>query len=220
MMTPTQYKIKRLLDLVFGSIFFILSLLVIIPVGIAIKIADGGPMISKHIRVGQKSQLFVMYKLRTRKVEALTPENWGKVPVEWVTSVPDSFQYDKDTQTLGNVTRLGKVLRKTRIDELPQLWNVAIGNMSIVGPRPEVREIADHYDEEQMKRLSIKPGITGLAQIQGICNMPYGDKVRLDNEYVSQYSIWLDMKILLLTFELPWKTLSQPSHPNEKSIIR
>ena len=208
-----------MLDLVFGSIFFIISLLVIIPVGMAIKIADGGPMISKHIRVGQNSQLFVMYKLRTRRIEALTPENLGKVPVDWITSVPNYFQYDQDTQTLGNITRLGKILRKTRIDELPQLWNVVIGNMSIVGPRPEVREIADHYDEEQMKRLSIKPGITGLAQIQGICNMPYGDKVRLDNEYINQYSIWLDLKILLLTFELSWKTLSQPVYADEKSII-
>lgn len=219
-MTPKQYKFKRLLDFVFGIVFFIISLLIMIPVGIAIKVADGGPIISKHIRVGQKSQLFVMYKLRTRKIEALTPENLGKAPVDWVTSVPDTFQYDKDTQTLSNVTRLGRILRKTRIDELPQLWNVVIGNMSVVGPRPELREVADHYDEEQMKRLTVKPGITGLAQVQGICDMPYGNKVRLDNEYVSHYSILLDMKLLLMTIILPWKKLSQPIHPDERTIIQ
>lgn len=210
-MTDSQYKVKRFVDLFFGTILFLFSLFILIPLAIIIKVIDGGPAFSKHIRVGQNSQLFVMYKLRTRKREALTPENLGKVSVEWLNSVPDTFQYDKDSQTVSSVTTFGNVLRKTRIDELPQLWNVVIGNMSIVGPRPEVREIADHYDEEQMRRLSIKPGITGLAQIQGICDMAYGDKVQLDNEYINKYHFFLDIKILLLTFLLPWKKLSRPT---------
>ena len=210
-MTNSQYKVKRFVDLFFGSILFTLSLPLIILLAMIIKIIDGGPAFSKHIRVGQNSRLFVMYKLRTRKREALTPENLGKVSIEWLNSVPDTFQYDKDSQTVSKVTIFGKVLRKTRLDELPQLWNVIIGNMSIVGPRPEVREIADHYDEEQMRRLSIKPGITGLAQIKGMGDMPYGDKVLLDNQYIDHYHFLLDIKILFVTFLLPWKKLSQPT---------
>lgn len=219
-MTHSQYRIKRLIDFIFGTIFFLLSLLILIPMGIIIKLADGGPIISKHIRVGKDSQLFVMYKLRTRKKEALTPENLGEVSIKWLNSVPDVFKYDKDTQTNGQVTRFGRFLRRTRIDELPQLWNVIIGNMSIVGPRPEVRGIADYYDEEQLKRLSVRPGITGLAQIKEISNMSYGEKVELDRQYIEQYSFFLDIRILFLTILLPWKKLSQPQQSKEGKLIQ
>lgn len=210
-MTNSQRKAKRLFDLVFGVIFLLLSLFLVIPIGLAIKLEDGGSVFSKHLRTGKNSRLFVMYKLRTRRRETTPVLSLEAVAVQGVGRIPEHFCFDKDMQTITSVTRVGRILRRTRLDELPQLWNVLIGNMSLVGPRPELREIADHYDEEQLKRLTVKPGITGLAQVEGSCEMAYGDKISYDRKYVEQYSLLLDLKILLQTFLLPWKKLPQPT---------
>jgi len=122
---------------------------------------------------------------------------------DWDESVPDEFVFK--TENDSQVTKLGKIYRKYSIDELPQLFNVLIGDMSIVGPRPEILEITKHYDRYQAQRLSVKPGITGYAQINGRSEINHGKKIKLDLNYVENCSILLDIKILLNTVLLVLK---------------
>lgn len=178
-----MYKnFKRFFDIFFSFILLILLSPVFLIVFILIKIFDPGPIFFKQKRVGQNEKIFLIYKLRTMVINA---DKIGPV----LTS-------DNDPR----ITKLGKFLRHSSIDELPQFINVIKGEMSIIGPRPEVPSIVETYNDTQRQVFKLKPGITGWAQIHGRDALSIEQKSVYDIEYVNKVSFLLDLKIVLLTF--------------------
>ncbi|MFQ5560407.1 MAG: sugar transferase [Nitrospinota bacterium] len=185
--------IKRLFDITFTLLImpFLLPLIGII--AIAIKLDSPGPVFFNQNRVGLKKRVFPMFKFRSmhvdseKKINALAHLNEADGPIFKIANDP-------------RVTKLGKILRKTSLDEFPQFFNVLRGHMSLVGPRPmSVRDV-DLFDESiQRKRFSVKPGLTCLWQISGRSNLPFSDWLRLDLEYIENWSLSLDLKIFLKT---------------------
>ncbi|NBC17430.1 MAG: sugar transferase [Bacteroidetes bacterium] len=173
---PTPLRGKRLLDLVGASASLLLAAPVLALAGAAIWIEDGGPVLFRQVRAGRHGRPFTLYKLRTLRRGDHDPEN------------PED-----------HATRVGRVLRRWSLDELPQLWNVLRGAMSLVGPRPALPEQAARYDAAQRRRLAIRPGLTGWAQIHGRNALSWPARIRLDVWYVEHRSLWLDLRILLRT---------------------
>ena len=194
--TPDQLwhlLVKRLFDFVFSGICLVVFLPFFIIFAIIIKSTSKGPVIFRQERSGLNGRKFIMYKFRTmvvgaeEKLEALRANNEMTGPV---------FKMKNDPRA----TPVGNLFRKLSIDELPQLWNVFIGDMSLVGPRPPLPSEVAKYDNWQRRRLSMKPGLTCLWQIRGrnkITN--FEDWMRLDLEYIDNWSLWLDFKILVKT---------------------
>jgi lipopolysaccharide/colanic/teichoic acid biosynthesis glycosyltransferase len=149
---------------------------------LGIKLEDGGSVLYKQVRVGMNGQDFELLKLRTMLVGAETQGG--------------GFAVNRGDP---RITRVGRVLRKLSLDELPQLWNVVRGDMSLIGPRPTLRYQVERYDERQRRRLEVKPGITGWAQIHGRATLPWAERIELDVWYVEHRSPWLDLKILART---------------------
>jgi lipopolysaccharide/colanic/teichoic acid biosynthesis glycosyltransferase len=149
---------------------------------LAVKLEDGGPVLYRQTRVGEGGVDFDVLKLRTMVVGA---ETMGA-----------GFAVNEGD---ARITRVGRVLRRLSLDELPQLWNVVRGDMSMVGPRPTLRYQVERYDARQRRRLEVKPGITGWAQIRGRATLPWTERIELDVWYVDHRSPWLDLKILLRT---------------------
>ena len=153
-----------------------------------IKLTSPGPLIYRQERVGLHNQTFWMYKLRSMEIQPEAEE--------------------KKAWTVKNdprVTGIGRFMRRTSIDELPQLFNILKGEMSVGGPRPERQIIADQYTEEIPEfvlRLKVKAGLTGYAQVYGKYNTTPYDKLKLDLTYIENYSVWMDIKILFLTFKI------------------
>jgi len=148
----------------------------------AIKLGDGGPVLYRQTRVGKDGADFELLKLRTMVVGAET--------------LGAGYAVDRGD---ARITLAGRMLRRLSIDELPQLWNVIRGDMSVIGPRPTLRYQVDRYDERQLHRLDVKPGITGWAQIHGRAQLPWADRIELDLWYVEHRSAAVDLKILLRT---------------------
>jgi lipopolysaccharide/colanic/teichoic acid biosynthesis glycosyltransferase len=149
---------------------------------LAVKLEDGGPVLYRQARVGKDGVDFELLKLRTMVVGA---ENLGA-----------GYAVNRgDTR----ITRVGRVLRRLSLDELPQLWNVVRGDMSIIGPRPTLRYQVERYDERQRRRLEVKPGITGWAQIHGRASLPWPERIELDVWYVEHRDWKTDLLILLRT---------------------
>ena len=161
--------------LVVASPFLALSAL-------AVKLEDGGPVLYRQTRVGKDGVDFELLKLRTMIVGA------ERVGAGYAVNEGDP-----------RITRVGRVLRKLSLDELPQLWNVVRGDMSVIGPRPTLRYQVERYDERQRRRLAVKPGITGWAQIHGRASLPWADRIELDVWYVDHRSAKTDLLILLRT---------------------
>ncbi len=149
---------------------------------LAIKLDDGGPVLYRQMRVGKDGVDFELLKLRTMIAGA---ETQGA-----------GFAVDKGD---ARITRAGRVLRRLSLDELPQLWNVIRGEMSVIGPRPTLRYQVERYDDRQRRRLDVKPGITGWAQVHGRAALPWADRIELDVWYAEHRSPWLDLKILAKT---------------------
>jgi len=191
--------VKRILDLILGIIGLILTSPLWLYVIIRIKAEDRGPVFFVQERVGKNGKLFRMYKFRSMIVGA---EKKGL----------GVFIRTDDER----ITRIGKFIRKTSIDELPQLINVLKGEMSIVGPRPTLEYQVKRYNEEQKRRLSVKPGITGWAQINGRNNMTWPEKIELDLWYVDHWSIGLDLKIIGRTI---WFVLKKEGIYSDEGII-
>jgi len=191
--------VKRILDLILGIIGLILTSPLWLYVIIRIKAEDRGPVFFVQERVGKNGKLFRMYKFRSMIVGA---EKKGL----------GVFIRTDDER----ITRIGKFIRKTSIDELPQLINVLKGEMSIVGPRPTLEYQVKRYNEEQKRRLSVKPGITGWAQINGRNNMTWPEKIELDLWYVDHWSIGLDLKIIGRTI---WSVLKGEGIYSDEGII-
>ena len=149
---------------------------------VAIKLEDRGPILYRQTRVGKDGEDFDVLKFRTMVVGA---ETMGA-----------GFAVDQGDR---RITRVGRVLRRTSIDELPQLWNVLRGDMSVIGPRPTLRYQVEQYDEHQRRRLEVRPGLTGWAQVHGRAALPWEERIELDVEYVERRSPKLDLEILLRT---------------------
>ncbi len=149
---------------------------------VAIKVTDGGPVLYRQRRVGKDGVDFELLKLRTMVVGA---ERQGA-----------GFAVDRNDS---RITRVGRVLRRLSIDELPQLWNVLRGDMSLIGPRPTLRYQVERYSPRQRRRLEVKPGLTGWAQIHGRAELPWDDRIELDVWYVEHRSPRVDLQILART---------------------
>lgn len=187
-LTLAERFVKRILDLSLCFIALIPSIPVMLIVALAIKIEDGGPVFYKQRRVTKGGKVFEILKFRSMVVDA---EKEGK-------SIP-ATDYDP------RITKVGRVIRATRVDELPQIFNILKGEMSIVGPRPERVEHMKKYGEEIPEfayRTKVKGGLTGYAQIYGKYNTSAYDKIRLDLTYIENYSIFLDIKLILMTLRI------------------
>ena len=183
-----QRIMKRAMDIVLCSIAMIVAAPIMLIVAIAIKLEDGGPVFFKQERVTIDGKRFDILKFRSMIVDA---EKFGEV-------IPAT---DHDPR----ITKVGNVIRATRIDELPQIINILKGEMSIVGPRPERVEHVEKYQEEIPEfvyRTKVKGGLTCYAQIYGKYNTSPYDKLRLDLTYIEEYSILLDIKLILMTLQI------------------
>ena len=176
---------KRALDLLLGGIGCLVSAPLIALAALAIRLESPGHPIYRQRRVGRDGRQFEIYKLRTM------------VRGAEFTGAGLAIQEGDD-----RITRVGSFLRRTSLDELPNLWNVVRGEMSIVGPRPTVQVQVDQYTERQCGRLKVKPGITGWAQVNGRASLPWSERIELDLWYVEHCSVWLDLKILARTVKM------------------
>ncbi len=185
--------LKRFLDIVFGSFLLIVLSPLMLLIAFLIKIRDFGPVLYSSHRVGQWGREFVFYKFRTMRSGAEQERDQLSHLSHHGTT--KSFKIKKDPR----VTLVGKILRKTSLDELPQLWNVVKGDMSLVGPRPPLPNEVAHYDLAERRRLEVKPGITCIWQVSGRSELSFEQQVQLDIQYIESRSLWLDFKLLLRT---------------------
>ena len=189
--------LKRIFDIFVGVLLLFPAVPLLIVCAISIKWDSPGPIFFCQNRTGKGGHRFKMYKLRTMSSDAeLDKDKYAHLNK---LTYPD-FKIPDDPR----ITRVGKVLRKTSLDELPQLFNVIRGDMSFVGPRPTSFPVST-YDLWHTARLEVKPGITGLWQVSGRSNVDFDDRSRLDIAYVKNQSFWLDLKIFLRTFSAVFK---------------
>lgn len=199
--SPVQRYVKRALDVVIASGALALSAPLLAVSAVAVKVHDGGPIFYSQSRIGRQGRAFRMYKLRTMdvgadaRIEELAARNARRGgPL---------FKLDDDPR----ITRVGRFLRATSIDELPQLWNVLRGEMSIVGPRPALPAEVAQFDEQHLQRLEVRPGVTGLWQMGARDNAAFSAYRRLDLHYVENWSTTLDFAIIIGT---AWELLLRP----------
>ena len=191
--TVSYRVIKRGVDIVGSILGLLLFLPIMLVIFLAIKFEDGGSVFFAQIRVGKSGKRFWMYKIRSMCMDA--EERMNEVQEKNEVQGP-MFKMKNDPR----ITKVGKVIRRASLDELPQLLNVLLGNMSLVGPRPPLpREVAD-YDVYEMQRLFVKPGCSGLWQISGRSNLHFSDMIKLDLQYIENRSLSLDFKIIVRTF--------------------
>ena len=191
---------KRLLDIIIASIALILLSPIFLIVAYKVRKNLGSPIFFYQERPGENGQIFKMMKFRSMK---------------------DAF--DKEGNPLPDdqrITAFGHKLRATTLDEMPQLINVLKGDMSIVGPRPQMKDFLEHYTPEQMRRHEVKPGMTGLAQVSGRNNLSWEEKFELDAKYVDTHSIWLDFKIMFKTVEVMLKKEGINAPDQEVGAVR
>jgi lipopolysaccharide/colanic/teichoic acid biosynthesis glycosyltransferase len=174
--------VRRALDVAGAGVVLALASPALAAAALAVKLEDGGPVLYRQTRVGKDGIEFELVKLRTMVVGA---ERQG---AGWAVNEGDP-----------RITRVGRLLRRLSLDELPQLWNVVRGEMSLVGPRPTLAYQVERYTPRQRRRLEVKPGLTGWAQIHGRAQLPWEERIELDVWYVEHRSPWVDAKILLRT---------------------
>jgi len=177
-----ESEVNRALDAAIAGAGLLLAGPALGLAALGIKLEDGGPVLYRQTRVGKHGEDFDLLKLRTMVVGA---EKLGA-----------GFAVDKGDP---RITRLGRFLRGTSIDELPQLWNVLRGDMSVIGPRPTLRYQVEQYDEHQRRRLEVRPGLTGWAQVNGRAALPWPERIELDVWYIEHRSPRVDLQILLRT---------------------
>ena len=191
-------KMKRLFDVVFSAITILLFSIVILGTGILLRFKIGAPILFKQERIGYKERTFTIYKFRTMSNEC-----------------------DCEGELLPASERLipfGKVLRRLSIDELPQLFNVLKGDMSLVGPRPLLPRYLPYYTEKERKRHHVRPGITGIAQITGRNHLEWDQRLALDVHYVEKRSLWYDLKIIALTIMKVLKRENVVENPGQHML--
>lgn len=170
---------KRAFDVVVAGTALIVLAPVIAAVGISVWIALGSPVLFRQMRPGLGAKPFELVKFRTM--------------------LPEQSSETRPRSDAERLTRFGKFLRSTSLDELPELWNVLVGDMSLVGPRPLLMEYLDQYTPEQARRHDVRPGLTGWTAVNGRNELTWSEKFALDIWYVDNQSFWLDLKILMLT---------------------
>jgi exopolysaccharide biosynthesis polyprenyl glycosylphosphotransferase len=189
---PFQRLIKRSFDLVVGAIAFLVAVPVMIVVAVLIKLDSSGPIFFKQQRVGENGRIFDMLKFRTMIHDPDT-EHKGAI-----LQTPDGIPIHKLYED-PRVTHIGRFLRRTSLDELPQFFNILKGDMSLVGPRPELPWLVDKYEPWQRKRFEVPQGLTGWWQINGRADKPMHLHTEDDLYYIKNYSLWLDIRILWRT---------------------
>ncbi len=177
-----QLVLKRIIDFLVSSTALLLASPLLLIITLSIKLTSKGPALFRQDRLGKDAKIFKLYKFRTMIVGAI---NMGK----------GLSVAEKDPR----ITSVGSFLRKTSLDELPQLFNVLKGDISLVGPRPTIPQHLEYYGAFEKRRLEVKPGITGLAMVKGRASIPWSKRIEYDVEYVDNFSLWLDLKILLQT---------------------
>ena len=183
--------IKRVLDIIIGIVALPFVLIIIAVLAPIIKLEDAGPVFYNAGRVGRGGCDFKMYKLRSMRVNA-----------------PDLVMEDGSTYNGADdprMTKIGAFMRKTSLDEIPQFLNVLKGDMSLIGPRPDLRRECDLYTDEEALKLNVKPGITGYAAVYGRNSLPWRQRLKLDVYYVKHISFLLDVKIFFRTFATVFK---------------
>ena len=188
--------LKRATDFLIAGIALIFLLPVLVPIGIAIRLSDGGPALFKQRRIGRDGREFLCYKFRSMVVDADVRlkrllETDLRARAEWQATQ----KLDSDPR----ITKFGQFLRKSSLDELPQLINILKGEMSLVGPRPIVRNEIEKYGEYFSHYSHVRPGLTGLWQVSGRSETTYGERVALDVKYVSEWSYSGDLVIMVKT---------------------
>jgi len=192
--SPLQEAVKAGADRVLASLLLLVLAVPMLLVALAVRLDSAGPVIFRQTRVGRRGRHFAIYKFRSMTVDA-------EVRLDGLRTLNEAdgpmFKMREDPR----VTRVGRFIRRTSLDELPQLWNVVRGEMSLVGPRPALPDEAEKYAEHVRRRLVVKPGLTGLWQVNGRSDLSWEESVRLDLRYVENWSFALDLQIL-------WKTIS------------
>ena len=192
--------LKRIFDFIIAMILLLILVIPFIVIAICIKLEDGGTVFFKQKRVGKNLKEFDIYKFRSMKVER--------------------EQLNSDLSHDEMVTKIGKILRKTSIDELPQLFNVLKGEMIFIGPRPWIPDYYVYFTDEQKRRSNVLPGISGLAQVKGRNEIDIFQKIKYDLEYVDNIGLGMDLKIIGLTIaEVLKKTGADASEAGIKSEI-
>ena len=197
-----KHFIKRLIDIILSVVGIVICFIPMLIIAIAIKIDSPGPVIFKQQRIGYKGRVFNIYKFRSMCVGA--EQNGTGV-----------YSHKDDAR----VTRVGNILRKTSLDEIPQFFNILAGNMSFVGPRPPLTYHPwpiEEYTDEQLRMFDARPGITGWAQVSGRKGVEWNRRINLNVWYVDHISLWLDLKIVLLTV---WKVVSNADNENTGATV-
>jgi lipopolysaccharide/colanic/teichoic acid biosynthesis glycosyltransferase len=176
------HPLNRLADVALAGLGLVVTSPLLAAAALAVKLEDGGPVLFRQTRVGKDGEDFELLKLRSMVVDA---ERQGA-----------GFAVDRGD---ARITRVGRLLRRSSVDELPQLWNVVRGDMSVIGPRPTLRYQVERYTARQRRRLDVRPGLTGWAQIHGRATLPWDERIELDVWYVEHRSPRVDLKILLRT---------------------
>jgi lipopolysaccharide/colanic/teichoic acid biosynthesis glycosyltransferase len=196
-----QLGLKRLLDIIFGSLVLITFSPFLLIIAILIKRDSPGPVIYRHRRIGKEGHPFHLYKFRTM-VTGGDDTSYMNYLRELIDSSSNKTEVGKPYIKMKDdyrVTKVGRVLRKYYLDELPQMVNVIKGDLSLVGPRPHVQFEVDNYTPEQRRRLTVKPGATGLWQTVGKADCTFCELLAYDLEYIDSWSLWLDIRIIFTT---------------------
>ncbi len=194
---PRPYRSKRVLDLALVALAAVPAVLVGIVVALVVKMSSRGAVFFRQERIGLTGVPFELLKFRTMYA--------GDNPV-----FPDADR----------ITTVGSFLRRSSLDEIPELINVLRGEMSIVGPRPTLPYQVERYDARQRGRLDVRPGITGLAQVRGRNEIRWSERIEIDLEYVSTQSVWLDLKILAMSLFAVLRGSGVEGHPQDDPIAR
>jgi exopolysaccharide biosynthesis polyprenyl glycosylphosphotransferase len=187
-----NYAVKRAMDMAIASLVLIVTSPILALISLAIKVDSDGPIFLRQIRVGRNGQEFVCYKFRSMVKDA------EKLKAQLMTQAGANgplFKLKDDPR----ITRVGRVLRRTSLDEIPQFFNVLLGEMSVVGPRPQVPSEVEEYEDWHFQRLQVTPGLTGLWQVNGRSDLSFDEMVKLDLYYAENWSPWLDIKLVLRT---------------------
>lgn len=188
-------SIKRVSDIILSIIGLVFTMPILIIIAILIKIEDGGDILFKQIRIGKNGKKFNMYKFRSMRPDA---EEIKKQLMEHNEMSGPMFKIKNDPR----ITKIGRFIRKTSIDELPQLINIIKGDMSIVGPRPSLPNEVEAFEPWMMERLSVRPGLTCYWQVGGRNSIGFEDWMRLDIKYIEERNLWIDIKLIFKTFSV------------------
>ncbi len=182
---------KRIFDVAVAMVLSVVTLPLLVGIAWAVYQDSPGPILFKQTRIGKGGKPFILWKFRTMRLGAER---------EWIApSAEDIESYKFQDAGDPRITKVGKWLRRNSLDELPQLYNVLVGDMSLVGPRPEIPEMVALYRDAMHRRHSMKPGLTGLAQVSGRGDLSIAESIRWDLDYIDHWSFWLDLKILWWT---------------------